>query len=72
MQRWEQVLAETAGNATMQIYDATGRVVYNNMLRIPAPSGKTSISVGNLNTGVYFVSIRSESVSYSGKLAVIH
>ena len=65
--RWEN---EQTGIANILITDMTGREVYSSQLDMNTKSGSTQINTAALKDGVYFISIRSGSFSYTNKIVV--
>ena len=59
-------------NAEVVICDVAGRQLYQSALIISNASGEQQIDLGNLNDGVYIVTIKSEVLNYSGKLSLLH
>lgn len=62
---------ETAGNATITIADVTGRNVYSNVINMGV-TGEASADVSQLKSGIYLMSVRSESMLYSVKVMIQH
>lgn len=60
------VTAELDKDAMIIIRDITGKVVYNNIL--PAHTGKTSLPLINLQSGMYIVELKNENIQITRKL----
>ena len=61
---------EETGPADVVITDVTGKEVYRTTLDITSPSGSQQISLLGLNDGIYFINIRSLTISYNSKLLI--
>jgi len=62
----------TGGEAIsgMELYDVTGKRVFNTVLSLQSESSSVDISLQHLETGFYFYSIQTEGLPYSGKLLI--
>ncbi len=63
-----QVKGSSAYSSVMEIFDASGRVVYNQ--NIPARFGKITLSTPNLSSGMYTLRLRNERHVESHKIVV--
>ena len=54
----------------IELYDVTGKRVFDKALSLQPESYSVEISIQHLETGVYFYSIRTEELPYSGKLLI--
>ena len=61
---------EKPGSADIIITDMTGREVYKSILNISAASANTQLDIHSLNDGIYFITIKSSSISYTNKLVI--
>ena len=61
---------EKTGDADIIITDMTGREVYRSVLNINTASASAQLDIHSLNDGIYFITIKSGSISYTNKLAV--
>ncbi len=61
---------EKTGSADIIIRDITGREVYKSVLNISAANANTQLDIHNLNDGIYFITIKSSSISYTNKLEI--
>ena len=61
---------EQTGNADVTITDITGREVLKSQLNISTPSGTAPVDIRGLNEGIYFISIKSNSLFYTNKLLI--
>ncbi len=58
--------------ANIVIADVAGRVLYSNTVSMTAGTGINTIDVSSFATGLYVVSVKTATVSYSDKLQVQH
>ncbi len=61
---------QQTGTAEVAITDVTGRIVSKNTITLDAATGEKQINLRDLNNGIYFVTVKSESINFSGKVAV--
>ena len=61
---------EQTGKAHISITDVTGRMVYESAFDMAAASGNVQLDISNINSGIYFIAIKSESISYTNKLLI--
>ena len=54
----------------IELFDVTGKSVLNTVMSLQPEASITDISIQHLETGIYFYSIRTEGLSYSGKLLI--
>jgi hypothetical protein len=62
--------SNTTGIAHVVITDMTGRAVFRSAADISAAAGKTTIDLGDLKSGVYFVAVKSDNIFYTSKLLI--
>jgi hypothetical protein len=62
---------QKAGEATLVITDMIGRAVYSTQLNLNSTTGQTSVSLNDLKTGLYMISVKSDNINYSGKLQIV-
>jgi hypothetical protein len=63
---------QETGNAAVIITDMTGREVYHSVLNITDVSGQDQVSLSDLKSGIYLISIKSDAVHFSSKLVIQH
>ena len=61
---------EKTGDATIKITDITGREVYSSVLNINTTNGNTQLDTHNFNNGIYFITIKSNNISYTNKMLI--
>lgn len=61
---------QQAGTAKLQVADVTGRVVHQSVLNLNAADGQQQINLGGIPDGIYSVSVRSDVINYTSKVAV--
>jgi hypothetical protein len=64
---WE---GQKTGNAELSITDITGREVYRSALIFDNSHGHTRINCAEMANGIYLITIKSNDVNYTGKLAI--
>jgi len=64
---WEN---EQTGTAHISIIDMTGRTVYETGLEMAATSGNALLDISNINNGIYVILIKSDNISYKGRLLI--
>ncbi len=57
-------------DVTVNVTDMTGRNVFHSVFSIDAKQIKTQVDMSVLQDGVYFISINSADINYSGKLLI--
>ena len=65
--KWDNLVNE---DAQIVVTDVTGREVYSSVISINNNAGQTSVDVSSLVNGLYFVTIKSENISYNGRLQI--
>jgi len=48
----------------------TGRTVYETGLEMAATSGNALLDISNINNGIYVILIKSDNISYKGRLLI--
>ena len=61
---------QKAGNATVVITDVVGREVFKTNMEISSVAGQQQVDLSALNNGIYLITIKSPSISYSNKLLI--
>lgn len=56
----------------IELFDVTGKSVLNKVLSLQPEASNADISIRHLEAGIYFYSVRTEGMSYSGKLLIQH
>jgi uncharacterized protein YjdB len=64
--QWSSTAAETA---EIQITDVLGNKVFTSLVSRPVV-GKTQLDLGQLQNGIYFVTIRANNVTYNSKMLI--
>ncbi|MGE0636620.1 MAG: two-component regulator propeller domain-containing protein [Bacteroidia bacterium] len=64
---------QDAGTALFEVYDVTGKLVFNNNYIYTTP-GKTTITFdgSNFNNGIYFFKVNTTDKQYSGKMSLMN
>ena len=61
---------ENTGMAEVVITDVSGKEVYQGAMDMTTQTGRTDLDLTNLQTGVYFINIRSSDINYSTKVVI--
>lgn len=64
---WEN---EQTGKATAIITDITGRAVYKSAIEMTTASGIAQLDIQGIVSGIYFIMIKSDSITYTGKILI--
>jgi type IX secretion system substrate protein/carboxypeptidase family protein/Big-like domain-containing protein len=64
---WEN---QSTGNATISVTDVIGRQVFQSAININAAAGQTQVDLSNLVNGIYFVSVKSNSINSNTKIQI--
>jgi Secretion system C-terminal sorting domain len=67
--QWVEKATEAA---TVVITDISGRELYNNKVDFSEGAGLFSIDLSSFANGFYIITVKTESLSYSNKLQVVH
>jgi len=65
--QWEN---QVTGNATVTVSDIVGHEVLNSIITLGTDSGTTQLDMSNLKAGIYILSIKSESNSFTSRLII--
>ena len=61
---------ETAGQLNIEIFDISGRLVFNEILNAAEGNLNRAIDLSGVDSGVYFVKVTSDSGEYNQKLTI--
>ncbi len=64
---WEN---QSANEANVIVTDVTGREVFHTSLIFTGTSGQSQVNLGDLKSGIYFITVKSENLNYSSKLVI--
>jgi len=67
-----QWTAANADNGTLTISDITGREVYSSAISFAAGAGVKTVDLSSMTNGLYIVSVKTASSSYTTKVQVQH
>ena len=59
-------------NGHVSITDVTGREVYRSAVRMNEGNGRTSLDLSTLTSGIYIISVKTESLNYNDKIEIQH
>ena len=64
---WERA---AGGDALLMITDMAGREVYKSEMNLSPGSGQKQVDLATLSDGVYVITLRSDTIHFSGKLMI--
>jgi trimeric autotransporter adhesin len=65
--KWDN---QSMGDANVCITDIVGREVFKSVININATSGQEQLKLSGINNGIYFITVKSDNIYYSGKLII--
>jgi hypothetical protein len=65
-------MSEAAGNATLQLVNASGVTVKSNGIPVLKGANQTSINVSDIKPGLYLIKVKNNILNITEQVIVVH